>query len=60
MSRLDDDRELVERLDDLDDDDLTEWEVGFITDMHERVIENNRCMTDGMREKAEEILDEKE
>lgn len=61
MSLYDEDCALVARLSDLRDDDvLSDWEVGFADDMHERVIERKNTLSDGQREKVEEILEAKE
>jgi hypothetical protein len=61
MSLYDEDCALVARLCDLRDEDvLSDWEVGFADDLHERVIEKKNTLTDPQRDKVEEILGAKE
>lgn len=61
MSIYEADCALVGRLCDLrDEDSLSEWEVNFADDLHERVIEKKNTLTDRQREKVEEILEAKE
>lgn len=60
MSLYDEDSALVDNLLDLRDDDvLSEWEVTFAEDLEERVLRKKNTLTDGQREKVEEILAKK-
>ena len=60
MSTYDEDCELVDQLLDLRDDDvLSEWEVTFTEDLEERVLRKKNTLTEGQREKVEEILAKK-
>jgi hypothetical protein len=57
MSHLDDES-LVQALCAIEDG-LTAWEVEFVEAVSEQVIDNGRPLTDGQREKAEQIIEEK-
>ena len=59
MSGLSKDESLVRRLCDLESG-LTGWELDFVEAVAEQVLEEGRKLTDGQREKAEQILEERE
>lgn len=60
-AQYDDDDGLVDRLECLDQDDLSEWEEDFVASLSERKQEQGSiCLTNPQREKAQQILEKHE